>query len=160
LLPPGKTKWQIVIEKLNEELEQIPFAYGPESPDPSQATITVANFEVIASPVATILNATPSKQAIGPGGVATYTVRLGGDFSGTVSLTATSPSPDLSLAWSQKEVTPPAQAVLVITDCHPGPILLPGLWVTIPITATGDVVQTTSVALLVGGTRSYLPISQ
>jgi hypothetical protein len=49
-LPPGKTRWQVVIEKLNEELEQIPFAYGPWTEDqvPATATITSANFEVVA----------------------------------------------------------------------------------------------------------------
>ena len=41
---------QAVIEKLNEELEQIPFAYGPwtEGQDPATATITTSNFEVVA----------------------------------------------------------------------------------------------------------------
>ncbi len=45
----GKTKWQIVIDKLNETLETIPFAYGPwpADQDPATATITVANFEVV-----------------------------------------------------------------------------------------------------------------
>ncbi|HSR32659.1 MAG TPA: endo alpha-1,4 polygalactosaminidase, partial [Anaerolineae bacterium] len=49
-LPPDKTRWQIVIEKLNEELEVIPFAYGPwtEGQDPATATIETANFEVVA----------------------------------------------------------------------------------------------------------------
>ncbi len=48
-LPGGKTKWQIVIEKLNEELELIPFAYGPwvEGQNPATAQITTANFEVV-----------------------------------------------------------------------------------------------------------------
>ncbi len=48
-LPAGKTKWQLLIEKLNEDLEQIPFAYGPwtEGQDPATAQITVANFEVV-----------------------------------------------------------------------------------------------------------------
>ena len=48
-LPAGKTKWQIVIEKLNEELEQIPFAHGPweDGQNPAEATITSANFEVV-----------------------------------------------------------------------------------------------------------------
>ncbi|MCP4686685.1 MAG: hypothetical protein GY859_01470 [Desulfobacterales bacterium] len=50
-LPAGKTKWQVVMEKLNEELEMIPFAHGPwtEGQDPSTAVITRANFEVVAS---------------------------------------------------------------------------------------------------------------
>ena len=49
-LPVGKTKWQIVIETLNLELEQIPFACGPwtDGQDPVTATITTANFEVVA----------------------------------------------------------------------------------------------------------------
>ena len=46
-LPEGKTRWQIVIEKLNEELEWIPFAYGPESQDPAKAEIETSNFEVV-----------------------------------------------------------------------------------------------------------------
>jgi hypothetical protein len=48
-LPADKTKWQIVIEKLNEELELIPFAYGPwsDGQDPATATIDTANFEVV-----------------------------------------------------------------------------------------------------------------
>jgi len=48
-LPAGKTRWQIVIEKLNEELAQIPFAYGPweDGQNPAEATITSANFEVV-----------------------------------------------------------------------------------------------------------------
>jgi len=49
-LPAGKTKWQLVIEKLNEELEQIPFAYGPwtDGQDPRTAEITTSNFDVVA----------------------------------------------------------------------------------------------------------------
>jgi hypothetical protein len=48
-LPAGKTKWQIVLEKLNEQLEFIPIAYGPwtEGQDPATATIGVSNFEVV-----------------------------------------------------------------------------------------------------------------
>jgi cysteinyl-tRNA synthetase len=48
-LPAEKTKWQIVIEKLNQELEQIPFAYGPwqEGQNPADAEIDTANFEVV-----------------------------------------------------------------------------------------------------------------
>ncbi len=48
-LPSGKTKWQIVLETLNEELEIIPFAHGPwtDGQAPSTAAITRANFEVV-----------------------------------------------------------------------------------------------------------------
>jgi len=57
LLPSGKTKWQIVIEKLNEELEQIPIAYGPweNGQNPAKAKIETANFEVV-EPKATSWN--------------------------------------------------------------------------------------------------------
>lgn len=48
-LPAGKTKWQMAIEKLNIELEQIPFAYGPwqEGQDPAEAEFETSNFEVV-----------------------------------------------------------------------------------------------------------------
>ncbi len=48
-LPPGKSKWQVILEKLAWELEEIPLAYGPwtAAQDPTTATITMANFEVV-----------------------------------------------------------------------------------------------------------------
>ena len=48
-LPAGKNKWQILMERLNLDLESIPLAYGPweDGQDPSTATVTVSNFEVI-----------------------------------------------------------------------------------------------------------------
>lgn len=157
-LPPGKTKWQLVMETLNYELETIPFAYGPESSNPAQATITTANFEVVDPDTVAVLTALPSAQAVDPGGVVTYTVNVGGGFFGSVTLTATSPSPDLTLELTPAQVTVPGQAALTVTDHHPGPTLLPGLWYAIPITATGSITRTASVNLLVGGARVRLPI--
>lgn len=48
-IPQGKTKWQVVMETLNQELEDIPFAYGPwqDGQNPATAQITTANFEFI-----------------------------------------------------------------------------------------------------------------
>jgi len=46
-LPPDKTKWQIVIEKLDADLELIPLAYGPAGQNPATATFQTANFEVV-----------------------------------------------------------------------------------------------------------------
>ncbi|MCP4657576.1 MAG: hypothetical protein GY856_19395 [bacterium] len=48
-LPASKTKWQLVIENLNDELELIPFAYGPwqDGQNPATARITTANYEVV-----------------------------------------------------------------------------------------------------------------
>jgi hypothetical protein len=47
-LPVDKSQWQLLMEKLNLDLERIPIAYGPwvEGQDPATATITTANFEV------------------------------------------------------------------------------------------------------------------
>ena len=106
------------------------------------------------------LGAAPSSRAIAPRTVATYTIGVQpiGGFTHTVALTTASPSPSLTLSLTPTGVTPPGQATLAVTDTHVG-ALLPGLWYTIPITATGGTVtQTTSVGLLVGGAHVYLPL--
>lgn len=103
------------------------------------------------------LTAAPSSRAIDPGGVATYTLTVQpvGDFAATVDLVATSPSANLNLDLHPTTVTPPQQATLTVVDTGSA---LPGQWYTLPITATGDgFMQTTSVRLLVGGSRVYLP---
>jgi len=48
-LPAGMTKWQIIMEKLGEDLELIPLAagLGDDMPDPERAKIEIANFEVV-----------------------------------------------------------------------------------------------------------------
>ena len=81
------------------------------------------------------LAASPSVHVIAPGEVATYTLSIQptGGFTATVALTATNPSPDLTLDLNPSAVDPPGQALLTITDTHTGP-LLPGVWYTIPIT--------------------------
>jgi parallel beta-helix repeat protein len=107
----------------------------------------------------TLIPAPPSR-AIAPGAVATYTIRVQpiGGFTHTVTLIAASPSPSLTLSLTTTTVAQSSQATLTITDTHTGTTLLPGLWYTIPITATGGgLTQTTSVGLLVGGARVYLP---
>jgi len=106
------------------------------------------------------LSAAPSVQAIEPGGIATYTLSVQpiGGFTATVGLVAASPSPSLTFALAPTAVTPPGQVTLTLTDSHTG-TLLPGLWYTVPLTATGSgITQTTSVGLLVGGARVYLPL--
>ncbi|MDY7076152.1 MAG: right-handed parallel beta-helix repeat-containing protein [Chloroflexota bacterium] len=105
--------------------------------------------------------ATPSSRAIAPGGVATYTVDVQpvGSFSATVNLVTASSPPGLILGLAPTAVTPPGQTILTVTDTHTGTSLLPGLWHTISITGTsGAITQTTSVSLLVGGERLYLPL--
>jgi hypothetical protein len=46
-LPAGKTRWQVVMEALNEDLALVPFAVGPC--DGVSSTVETANFEVIES---------------------------------------------------------------------------------------------------------------
>ena len=103
-----------------------------------------------------------SARAIAPGGVATYTIDVQpiGGFSSTVTLFAASPSPSLTLQLNPTTLSPSARATLTVTDGHSGTSLLPGLWYTIPITATsGGVTQSMSVGLLVGGARVWLPVA-
>ncbi|MCX7669533.1 MAG: hypothetical protein N2439_05615, partial [Anaerolineae bacterium] len=106
------------------------------------------------------LAANPSVRVIAPGGVATTTLSIQptGGFTASVALTAASPSAALIVGLNPPAVNPPGQSRLTITDTHAGP-LLPGVWYTIPITATGGgVTQTASVRLLVGGAWVYLPL--
>ena len=81
-----------------------------------------------------------------------------GGFSDTVYLDASDSFPDLDVDITPDSVTPPGQVTLTITDSHLGPTLLPGQWYNVPITATNGVTKTTSVGLLVGGVRLYLPM--
>ncbi len=103
--------------------------------------------------------ATPSAQAVDPGGVAHYDLRLHPtDLPHTVTLAAASPSPLLTLVLSPTVVTSDTLVTLTVTDNHTG-TLLTGLEYTIPITATGGgFTHTASVGLLVGGVRVYLPL--
>ncbi len=107
------------------------------------------------------LAADPPSQAILPGEVAVYRIRVepAGGFTQTVSLVADNPSTNLALSLSPAQVKPPGQATLVLTDTLSSLSSLPGLWYTIPITgASGGIVQSTQVKLLVGGARLYLPV--
>ncbi|MDY7075399.1 MAG: right-handed parallel beta-helix repeat-containing protein [Chloroflexota bacterium] len=122
------------------------------------------------------LLADPAAQAMNPGGVAHYSLRLDpADLPHPVTLTAASPSPFLTLTLSPTVITSGTVATLTVTDTHPstglwraqpsrsgqvsGTTLLPGLWYTVPITGTGGgFTHTTNVGLLVGGARLYLPL--
>lgn len=107
------------------------------------------------------LSGQPVFRAIEAGGSAAYTilVRAGADFSGPVTLAATSPGPGLSVNLAPTSLTPPGQATLTLTDTHPPGPLVPGLVYLVPVTASGGgLTRTTSVTLLVGGTRVYQPL--
>jgi hypothetical protein len=106
------------------------------------------------------LSASPAARSIDPGQSAVYQVAVApfGYFSGTVDVQASSPSPSVTLSWSPSNVTPPALFTLTLTDTHSGSIV-PGLWYSLPITVTGgSLTKTTTIGLLVGGVRVYLPI--
>jgi hypothetical protein len=104
---------------------------------------------------------TPSSQAVSPGGVARYTLSLSPpDWSDTVYLTFTNPSPMLIMQLTPNAISLSEQAILTITDTHPaGAPLSPGLWYTVPITGdSGGQQVIASAGILIGGTRIYLPI--
>ena len=91
---------------------------------------------------------------------ATFTigVRTSGVFTGTVDLVAVSPSPGLILDLYPQTIDPPGQATLTLTDMHTA-APAPGLWYTVPVTASANgIPQTTSVSLLLGGVRVFLPV--
>jgi hypothetical protein len=125
-----------------------------------KATLVTAAHLAVPVEYGFTLTATPPSRAIAPGGVTTFTIEVQptGSSTATVDLFAASPSPSLTLDLIPATVDPPGQATLTLTDTHTE-TLVPGLWYTVPITATGDgIVQTMSVSLLVGGVRVYLPI--
>jgi hypothetical protein len=107
------------------------------------------------------LNSAPTFKAINPGGVAVYTltVQSSGSFSSPVTVTIANPAPgQVNRTPAASTVTPTGQVTLIITDTLGGPAP-PGRFYTFPITAAGGgFTRTTSVDLLVGGTRTYLPL--
>lgn len=105
------------------------------------------------------LQAIPASQAILPGQTAAFTldVQPVGGYSGAAQLVFASPSPGLLAALQPTSGGLPFQATLTITDTHSG-TLLPGVWYSLPITATsGSLAQSITLNLLVGGARLYLP---
>jgi hypothetical protein len=106
------------------------------------------------------LVAAPSGQRVEPGGVARYTLRLyPPDLPFNVALVAGNPSPSLTLDLDPAVIGGDATAALTINHSQSAPTLPSGEWYTVPITgAGGGFAQSTSVGLLVGGRRIYLPV--
>lgn len=102
----------------------------------------------------------PSTQVVELGGTVHYALHLyPSDLPHMVTLTVASPSPSLTLTLDPAVVCSDAVGTLTVTDTHAGSVLVPGLRYTLPITGTGGgFTQTTSVNLLVGGRRAYLPL--
>lgn len=107
------------------------------------------------------LNIIPVFQAIEPSSVATFDVQVqfSDSLTETYTLYTSNPHPSLDLSLSPTLITGNQFATLTITDTHVGPELIPGLWHTIPITATSKNNELVGqVRLLVGGKRIYLPL--
>jgi hypothetical protein len=109
------------------------------------------------------LNAAPSARTIDPGTSTSYqlSTALHGYWSGPVTITASSPSPSVTIGLSgaiaAASIPVPGSITLLVTDTHP--IGSPASWYAIPITATGNgVTHVVSAGLLVGGERVYLPL--
>jgi len=103
----------------------------------------------------------PATRSIEAGGQATYNIQVQqtSDFTHTITLATTSPSPDLMVSLSPTSISPPGgQATLTLIDTHDDS-LSTGLWYMVPITATGgDLTESTTVRLLVNGSEIYLPL--
>jgi hypothetical protein len=101
----------------------------------------------------------PSTAAVEPGGVAHYTLSLyPSDLPYPVTLNVSNPSPSLVVSLEPVVITYDTMATLTVTDTHTGPVLLPGLWYIINIRGDGaGFTSDSSVHLLVGGARFYLP---
>ena len=102
---------------------------------------------------------TPPLQSIEAGGTATYEVFVDAadDYTHTISLVVSDPSPDIEVSLTPSSGTPPFIATLTMTDTHD--TLDSGLQYTADLTVTGNnVVQQKTVTLLVGGNQVYLPL--
>jgi hypothetical protein len=105
------------------------------------------------------LAADRTMQAISPGGTARYILSLvPTDLPYPVSLSVASPDPHLTVALQPSVISSTLTATLIVTDSHPGPILMPGVLYTIVIHANGAGYGVdTPLTLMVGGVRLYLP---
>jgi hypothetical protein len=108
-----------------------------------------------------LILATPHSLAMEPGGTVYFTLRLfPSDIRYDVTLSSKSPSPYLTVSLSPTVIDGTQVATLTVIDNHPG-LLMPGEWYILTITGSGSLfTSTTSVNLLVGGARIYLPAIQ
>jgi len=104
-----------------------------------------------------LLRIEPSARAITPSERTTFAVQSDGVFTGNITLTVTV-APVLSYTIRPAQIAVPAVATLTLTDTHSGAVI-PGIIHTVTVTATGGgYARTTTVQVLVGGWRVYLPL--
>ncbi len=103
----------------------------------------------------------PISRAIDPGTTATYHLAFtpSAAFTGNVLVTASSPSPSLTLQLPAIAFPLPGTIMLTATNLHPPGS--PAVWYSIPITATGgSVTHVVNAGVLIGGVKTYLPIAR
>ncbi|MCE5257573.1 MAG: DUF1565 domain-containing protein [Chloroflexi bacterium] len=106
------------------------------------------------------LRSNPSAWAVQPGGIAYYTLSVSPfDTAHAVTLTVTSPSPDLDVSLEPQVIEPGSTALLTVVDNHPGSELYPGALYDIQVDGEGSGFNgSVFVQLLVGGRRQYMPL--
>ncbi|MCL4869538.1 MAG: VCBS repeat-containing protein [Anaerolineae bacterium] len=104
------------------------------------------------------LNIIPPAQAIQPAQAAQFTLDLFGTINDPIALQVTA-NPIFTVQLSGNNVPLPATVTLTLTDTRPPGPLMPGLWYTITIQASGGGEQVVETArLLVGGSRVFTPL--
>jgi hypothetical protein len=107
------------------------------------------------------LNLLPAVRAVDPGGSARYQLAaaIHGYWNNPLTITASSPSPSVTIGLSGSSLNVPGAITLTVTDAHPAGS--PALWYSIPITATGGgVTHVLKAGLLIGGMHVYLPVTR
>jgi hypothetical protein len=102
----------------------------------------------------------PAKAAI-PGGETKFEVLIQTRDSVTESfvLTVGNPNPKLDVSINPPSITKEQIGVIAITNTYTDTLMSPGIWHTLPVTATGTSLSLSGqVQLLVGGVRIFLPM--
>ena len=107
------------------------------------------------------LDLLPAARAVDPGGSTSFQLAaaIHGYWNSPLTVTASSPSPSVTIGLSGSIVNVPGAITLIVTDAHPAGS--PAIWYSIPITATGGgVTHVVKAGLLIGGMHVYLPVTR
>jgi hypothetical protein len=100
-----------------------------------------------------------ASRAIDRGGLTSFQISaaIHGYWNSPLTITASSPSPSVTIGLSQAIVNVPGAITLTVTDAHPAGS--PAIWYSVPIAATGGgVTHVAHAGLLIGGMETSLPI--